>query len=116
MQVPAVTASANSGAKGDTAKSDANSTVTNFLLHDTQVPQAVAHTLSEIQGCLERLPQNDTFLRTVARLQWLIKATSIFEASLDSLHGFIDATQLELGNIDDQIIRTWFRPEVADSA
>lgn len=89
--------------------------VTNFLLHDGQFPRAVAHTLEEIQGCLERLPHNDAPLRTVARLQRLVKETSGDEVSPESLHALVDEIQLELGNIHTQIALTWFMPEVAES-
>ncbi|MDH3282068.1 MAG: alpha-E domain-containing protein [Gammaproteobacteria bacterium] len=89
--------------------------VIGYLLRDMQFPRAVAHTLGAIQTCLELLPQNETTLRAVARLQRVLAQAQIPELAREGLRDFMDTLQLEFGRLDGLIADTWFAPDIHEA-
>lgn len=80
----------------------------NFLLKDKEFPRALYHCLSVAEHSLWRLPQNDGPLRATARLQRMVTAADLPPMSQTRLHEFIDHLQIGLGELHDEIARTYF--------
>ena len=87
-----------------------------YLLHDTLFPRAVLHTLGEIHACIKQLPRNTAAVRTVARVQRLVRDSDMHEIFPQQFHVFIDDVQIALGEIHDSIRRTWFAPAIRSQA
>lgn len=87
--------------------------VVDFLLRDLHFPRAVAHTLAEVQACLEQLPKNDMPLRSITRVRRHVAETESHKLVGEALHRFIDELQLDLAETHGMISKTWFLP-VAD--
>jgi uncharacterized alpha-E superfamily protein len=84
--------------------------VIGFLLTDTQFPRAVGYCLGELDLSLRSLPRYEAALRGVLRLQRIVGEIDLPAASAAELHDFMDAIQLDLGSIHEQIALTWFLP------
>ena len=89
--------------------------VIGYLVQDVQFPRAVAHSLGEMQVCLESLPRNEAALRAVARLQRILAEVEITKLACGGLHEFLDELQLELAQINEHIIETWFAPDIHEA-
>jgi len=81
-----------------------------YLLHDTLFPRALLHTLGEIRSCVKQLPRNTAAVRTVARVERMVKDSDMHEIFPQTFHAFIDDLQVALGGIHACIQRTWFEP------
>jgi uncharacterized alpha-E superfamily protein len=86
-----------------------------FLLQDVRFPRAVAHTLGEIQACVELLPRQEEPLRAVVRLRRLVADANVDGLYREGLHDFIDALQREIDNLHQQIVVTWFAPQLTEA-
>jgi uncharacterized alpha-E superfamily protein len=86
-----------------------------FLLHDTGFPRAFAHSLLQIQDCLEKLPHNDAPLRAVARLERIVAETYSAAVVGGDSHRFLDELQEELGQVHRLITEAWFLPELHEA-
>jgi uncharacterized alpha-E superfamily protein len=82
--------------------------VLRFLLQDRIFPRAFYHCVGEVEGCLRDLPRSDAPLRLVTQLQRTISEAKPDTLSQEALHGFIDDLQLSLGELHDEIHRTYF--------
>lgn len=87
-----------------------------FLLHDTEFPRSVAHTLGEIASCLEhKLPHSEEPLRAAQRVLRQVAEANVDKLHAAGLHEFIDQLQLELGTLHQQITTTWFSLELDEA-
>jgi uncharacterized alpha-E superfamily protein len=82
--------------------------VIDYLLRDARFPRSVAHTLLQLQACVEQLPNHAEPLGAVLRVKELVAQQTVSELSGVALHGFIDDLQVELGQVHQAIARTWF--------
>jgi len=82
--------------------------VVRFLLHDNSFPHAISWCVDELEHALGKLPHNRLALQANRRvLQHLVRANP--EVLLGSgLHEFIDELQVELGNLHEKVVNTWF--------
>jgi uncharacterized alpha-E superfamily protein len=84
------------------------SAVVKFLLQDRYFPRAVVHAVAEAESALKDLPRNEAPLRRIAALRERIENTDIDTMDFTDMHAFIDALQLALNQVHDEIFRTWF--------
>lgn len=82
--------------------------VIDYLIHDTRFPRSIAHTLLQLQECVEQLPNYTEPLQAILRLQDLITEQAADELSGERLHAFIDDLQIELAEIHQILSNTWF--------
>jgi len=83
--------------------------VVRFLLQDIPFPRAVAHALRYVQEALERLPRNEVPLRLVMQARRHALGADVDQLiSEDRLHDFIDTLQLDIAEIHEAIVDTWF--------
>ncbi|MDX1518485.1 MAG: alpha-E domain-containing protein [Gammaproteobacteria bacterium] len=79
-----------------------------FLMKDRDFPRAVYHCLYQLDSCAAELPRNKTPLRSITRVERLIRELDIPALFEGKLHEFIDQLQLELSDIHSQVAQTWF--------
>ena len=80
-----------------------------FLLKNRHFPRAVARCLREVMACCEALPNNVLAKRSVRRGQKAINSCHVPRLLEKArLHEFIDAVQLDLADIHDQVVTSWF--------
>ena len=79
-----------------------------FLVKDEEFPRAVAHCLTELLYCIEKLPRNDHCLRNVTRMHRMLSELEIAKLMESGLHDLIDDMQVELAEIHNQVTETWF--------
>lgn len=87
--------------------------VLEFLLKDEEFPRALFHCLGEIEGCLNALPRNDTALKVIAKMRKTVAGADIMALEQRQLNRFTDGLQVMLGDLNDRIRETYFRPAVA---
>lgn len=81
-----------------------------FLLLDNAFPRSVYRCAKLADGSLQQLTRSNGPRKAVKRLEKVVKSGDISKMSESSsaLHGFIDALQIELGQIHNEIARTYF--------
>jgi len=82
-----------------------------YLLQDREFPRAVAHCLSELDSVVEDLPNNDRVLAQIKRSLRSIDQVDVSALLDNGLFEFIDATQLQIGEIHQLISEAWFLPD-----
>jgi len=84
-----------------------------FLLLDKAFPRAFYRCVSIVDESLSELPRSEAPRRSAARLQRVVKGADITEMteSNSALHEFIDELQIGLGQIHNDIERTYFLVE-----
>lgn len=88
--------------------------VVEFTLQDDHFPRSASHCLNQLVACLNKLPNAETPLRSVASAQRRLNGARLPEILADNeLHEFIDTVQLDIATIHQNIAATWFLPEVA---
>ena len=85
--------------------------VIQYLVHDTRFPRSVAHTLLQLQECMEHLPNFSDPLQSVLRLRAQVSDTDVKELSEQPLHEFMDHLQIELAELHSIMTHTWFSPD-----
>ena len=86
--------------------------VLRFLLQDPNFPRSVYHCLGEVQHSLNKLPRNEAPLHSMLRLKRQVYEADVRDLTNQELHSFIDALQIALGKLHDQIRATYFLTEV----
>ncbi len=83
--------------------------VVDFLIKDIEFPRAVAHCLSELESCFSMLPHNDHPLRSITHSRRVINEVNVAKLmESNGLHELIDAIQIDLAGIHNQVGQTWF--------
>jgi uncharacterized alpha-E superfamily protein len=90
--------------------------VLRFLFKDSDFPRAFYHCLSVVEHSLFRLPRNDGPLRATTRIQRAVQSADLAAMSQAELHQYIDQLELALGQLNDEISRTYFLIEPATAA
>ncbi|QEP45199.1 alpha-E domain-containing protein [Ectothiorhodospiraceae bacterium BW-2] len=82
--------------------------VLKFLFKERLFPRALYHTVSEVNGCLQRLPKRDRPLLRVAQMLEMIQISHPDLMDQAQLHQFIDELELALIKINQAISETYF--------
>ncbi|MEX2327705.1 MAG: alpha-E domain-containing protein [Pseudomonadales bacterium] len=87
--------------------------VVEFLLCNEKFPRAVAHCLGEVAGCCVQMPNSDLSVRAVSHSQRLLASANIANLLDESkLHEFIDEIQVDLAEIHNHVVNSWFNQEL----
>ncbi len=90
--------------------------VVDFLLKNRNFPRAVAHCLEKADESCQALPRNESTLRQISQSRRHLDQNDVIKLLNEAqLHQFIDAVQLDLARIHDEVNSTWFSHEVANS-
>lgn len=90
--------------------------VLRFLFQNTEFPRSVNHCVDACRQSLERLPRNECALRVAGRLKRALESAKPTELVQQELHAFVDDLQLAIGELHEQIAKTWFLPVPAEEA
>lgn len=90
--------------------------VLRFLFQSAEFPRAVQHCIEAARWSLERLPRNDAALRVASRVKRALVSTEVGQLSQGDLHAFVDDLQLGIGDLHEEIARTWFPPPLEGAA
>lgn len=86
--------------------------VVTFLLQNENFPRAVAHTLAELNFCLQKLPNSELALSAVVRAQKKLQSANISKLLESGLHEYLDKVQYDIASVHGKIADTWFLPVV----
>lgn len=86
--------------------------VVRFMLQDDEFPRAVNYCLDAINQNLEQLPNHDDVQMAVVRVKRITSEANVFHLLEKGLLEFIDELQISIGDIHDELSRTWFGPLV----
>jgi len=84
--------------------------VLRFLFQNKEFPRSANHCVDACRQSLERLPRNEGALRVAGRLKRALESAKPTELDQQQLHAFVDDLQLAIGELHDEIARTWFLP------
>jgi uncharacterized alpha-E superfamily protein len=84
--------------------------VLEFLFQSRVFPRAVAHCLAEIEYSMTLLPEHKPALAAAEHVLKKLASTDCGELVDRELHGFIDDLQLQLVDVHNAIVDTWFTP------
>jgi uncharacterized alpha-E superfamily protein len=90
--------------------------VLRFLFKSPAFPRAVNHCCERMRASLERLPRNEPALRVAGRLSRKLLGTEVQRLTQTELHRFVDELQLDIGDLHEEIARTWFPPRLGEAA
>lgn len=82
--------------------------VLKFLLQEKRFPRSLFHALCEVESCLQSLPHNEKPLKILAQLQRKVLRTKPHTLVQEELHKYIDAVQLGLSKVHNQIQASYF--------
>ena len=82
--------------------------VLEFLFQYDEQPRSYASCLNSVKFGLRRLPRSDRPLRTCNDIIRHVRGANVRDLAGDSLHAFVDACQLQLGTLHDEIASTYF--------
>lgn len=84
--------------------------VLRFLFENEAFPRSVKHSVESLRASLVKLPRNDAALRVAGRLIRTLDGTDPRRLDQLGLHAFIDDLQVGIGDLHEEIARTWFPP------
>jgi uncharacterized alpha-E superfamily protein len=90
--------------------------VLRFLFQHPEFPRSVRHCIDACRVSLERLPRSDSALRVAGRLKRNLESTEPRKLNQQQLHAYVDDLQMAIGELHEEISRTWFPPPVAPEA
>lgn len=79
-----------------------------FLLKNQEFPRSVANCMTELNFSVSRLPNNDHALRSITHVQRVMRDIDVHKLFAGTLHEFIDELQVDLGEIHNQVVQSWF--------
>lgn len=82
--------------------------VLRFLFQEPTFPRSVTHAVGEVETCLSHLPLNEKPTKAAAALQRKIHRVRPDNLRQEELHEFIDALQLGLAKVHNQIAASYF--------
>ena len=91
------------------------SEVLRFLFQDTEFPRAVMHSLRQAELSASALGHNEAVLRVLGRLKRLVQGTEVAALSQAELHQFVDDLQLGLSDLHEELGRSYFQFERAQT-
>lgn len=90
--------------------------VLRFLFQHPDFPRSVRHCIEACRQSLERLPRNESALRIAGRLKRNLESTEPRKLNQLQLHAYIDDLQMAIGELHEEISRTWFPPPLESEA
>lgn len=84
--------------------------VLRFLFQHTRFPRSVNHCVEALRASLAKLPRNEGALRVAGRLKRTLEGAEPRRLNQPQLHAFVDELQISIGELHDEIARTWFPP------
>jgi uncharacterized alpha-E superfamily protein len=84
--------------------------VLRFLFQNEAFPRSVVHCVESLRNSLSKLPRNESALRVAGRLKRNLEGTEPRRLNQQQLHDFIDDLQIGIGDLHQEIARTWFPP------
>ena len=81
-----------------------------FLLQDDEFPRALAHCVSQLSSVIDDLPNHTRAADQIAKTYRAIKHANIEKLLENGLFKLIDDLQVEIGEIHQAILETWFLP------
>lgn len=82
--------------------------VIDFLMNDKRLPRSVAYALNSVRNNLRALPRNDKPLTAVNRMRRELTQTNVRAMDAPALSTYLDQCQVRLGQVHDQINKTYF--------
>ncbi len=82
--------------------------VFDFLLHYRMFPRSLAYCTSNIQRYLSNLPNSEAAIKRLKQINRSVARGNLKNLDQAALHRFLDRLQLQLGQLHDDIARTWF--------
>ena len=90
--------------------------VVDFLLKNKNFPRAVAHCLEQADKSCQSLPRSENTLRHLSQARRHLDQNDVIKLlNASQLHEFIDAVQLDLARIHDELNSTWFLHDTTQS-
>jgi len=90
--------------------------VLRFLFQHPDFPRSVRHCIESSRVSLERLPHNESALRVAGRLKRNLESTEPRKLNQQQLHAYVDDLQTAIGELHEEISRTWFPPPLDPEA
>jgi uncharacterized alpha-E superfamily protein len=90
--------------------------VLRFLFQHPAFPRSVRHCIESCRLSLEKLPRADAALRVAGRLKRSLESSEPRKLNQQQLHDFIDDLQTAIGELHEEISRTWFPPPLTAEA
>jgi uncharacterized alpha-E superfamily protein len=84
--------------------------VVRFLFEHPDFPRSVTHCFESLRTSLAKLPRNEGALRVAGRLKRTLESVEPRLLKQQQLHAFVDDLQVGIGELHDEIARTWFPP------
>ncbi|MFB1486915.1 MULTISPECIES: alpha-E domain-containing protein [unclassified Thiocapsa] len=84
--------------------------VLRFLFQNEVFPRSVVHSIEALRTSLSKLPRNESALRVAGRLKRNLEGTEPRRLNQQQLHAFIDDLQVGIGDLHEELARTWFPP------
>ncbi|MBK1717073.1 alpha-E domain-containing protein [Thiocystis violacea] len=84
--------------------------VLRFLFQHPAFPRSVNYSLESLRKGLEKLPRNESTLRVAGRLKRTLEGVEPRRLNQQQIHAFVDELQVGIGELHDEIARTWFPP------
>ena len=81
--------------------------VVRYLLKDNDFPRATMHCLSQIQECVEKLPEGLKIATDIEKTKRKINTANIKKLIDNGLNEYIDALQVEFNRLNDKIEHKW---------
>jgi uncharacterized alpha-E superfamily protein len=82
--------------------------VLKFLIQERRFPRSFYHAVSEAENCLQHLPNHDPPLKMLSQLKRKAARAKPDILKQEELHSFIDALQLGLAKLHNQISACYF--------
>ena len=87
--------------------------VVEFIFKEPTLPRSLQFCLNSIRGELKQLHNNTIPLKALERARRRLKRFNVEKANWEELHQFIDDIQVDLYNLGETILETWFQIEPA---
>ncbi|EXJ16557.1 alpha-E domain-containing protein [Imhoffiella purpurea] len=84
--------------------------VLRFLFQHQDFPRSVRFSVDSLQTGLAKLPRNEGALRVAGRLKRTLEGVEPRRLNQQQLKQFVDDLQVGIGELHDEIARTWFPP------
>ena len=85
--------------------------VLKFLLQDREFPRSVFHCVEQLERCLRGYARSETSLHLLGRARRMVRDAKLNTLAWEGLHEFIDALQIVLGKLHEDLTKTYFRAE-----
>jgi uncharacterized alpha-E superfamily protein len=89
--------------------------VLNFLVGDGSFPRSLVFSLISVGSYLQLLPRSEGLLERQAEMIKQINAHDLSQIPSENVHTVMDAFQIEMSKLHEEISKTWFNPDFTAS-